>query len=333
MQRVEKPEKSETKVSFFCIFAVSVLIFPWLLSGLAFGQQPRETEQLFSPSVGQKFYEIAYELAPADADDKQIKQAIIFLSAVLELDGAAIYTYPVLIDLVSRQAEHDYSQMVYVLLKRYVGEKVDLEVVRKAVRYLLDRLDSREQREELLKRLLKDIGGKSVVLDSQLYTLLGLLTAETSDIEGAGFYLMQAYSRNKYNNLAFAKLTELMGDQIGGDVYLDQLRRRLSENPFDMDVALAFAEYSGRLELYETAIRAYGYCSELFYYLNPAQPLPEQIYLGLALSSYNSRRNQHKCLQIASEIRRQGRFDLSLEAVAGMAAAKIGDKAQSAKIL
>jgi hypothetical protein len=333
MQRVEKPEKSEAKIPFFCIFAVSVLIFPWLLSGPTFGQQPRETEQLFSPSVGQRFYEIAYELASADADDKQIKQAIIFLSAALGLDGTAIYTYPVLIDLVSRQTEHDYSQMVYVLLKRYVDEKIDLEVVRKAVRYLLDRLDSREQREELLKQLLKDIGGKSVVLDSQLYTLLGLLTAETSDIDGAGFYLMQAYNSNKYNNLAFAKLTELMGEQIGADVRLEQLRRRLSENPLDMNVALAFAEYSRHLELYETAVEAYGYCSELFYYLNPSQPLPERIYLGWTLSSYNSSRNQHKCLQIASQIRRQGRFDLSLEAVAGMAAAKIGEQARSAKIL
>jgi hypothetical protein len=50
------------------------------------------------------------------------------------------------------------------------------------------------------------------------------------------------------------------------------------------------------------------------------------------ISSYNTKRNQHRCFQIASRFRQSGQFDLFAEAIAGKAAAKIGNTEQANRI-
>jgi hypothetical protein len=101
------------------------------------------------------------------------------------------------------------------------------------------------------------------------------------------------------------------------------------ENPLSLQASLAFAQYVDKLELYQTAADAYEYAVQAFRYLYPAEPLPDYIYLPWALSNYNTLRNQHKCLQIASEFRQAGRFDLALETIAAKAAQKIGNIEQA----
>jgi hypothetical protein len=159
----------------------------------AWGQSLTDSEQFFSPSVSQKFYEIAYELANSeDVNEPDAEQAIIFLTATMNLDSRANYVLPDMIKLTSRHSKRDHSEMVYNLLANYADESADLEIVRQAVRYLLERLNSREQREQLLKDLLQKLGGKNACLDSQLHTLLGLLMAEKTDLETAQFHLINA---------------------------------------------------------------------------------------------------------------------------------------------
>lgn len=300
----------------------------------AWAQRPSDSDLLFSPYVGQRFYEIAYELANSeDVSGPKVEQAIIFLTATTNLDSRASYVLTDMIKLACQHSDRDNSELVYQLLMNYVDESTDLEVVGKAVRYLLEQLNSREQREQLLGRLLQNLGGKNAGLDSELATLLGLLMAEKADTEATQSYLMHAYNNNKYNKLAFAKLAELAPEQMEPAIYLKQLRLALGENPSDIEAALAFAQYAEQLQLYETAPDAYGYCADLFSYLYPSQPLPPHIYLPWAITSYNTRRSQHTCLKIASQFRQSGRFDLILEAIAGKAAAKIGDAKQAVRIL
>jgi tetratricopeptide (TPR) repeat protein len=222
---------------------------------------------------------------------------------------------------------------VYHLLAGYIDQFADLEVAEKAIRYLLDRLDSREQREQLLEELLKNLGGRNAVLDSEMATLLGLLIAEKADTEAASSCLMNAVNDNKYNKLAFAKLAEIAPEQISPAMYLEHLRLALDENPLDMEAALAFAQYTAQLQLYQTAADAYEYCVDLFSFLHPSLALPPRLYRPWAISNYNTQRNQHKCLQIAEQLRQSGRFDMLLEAVAGKAAAKIGDVEEANRII
>jgi hypothetical protein len=313
----------------FCLFTSTFFCF-----SLTWAQDFPNSDRLFSPSVGQKFYEIAYELANSeDVNESQAEQAIVFLSATAELDGRANYILPDMIKLACRHSERDYSELVSHLLANYVDEFADLEVVRKAVRYLLEQLNSREERENLLAAMLNNFGGKNKVLDSELATLLGLLIVEKADFDSATPYFMLAYNNNKYNRLAFEKLAELVPEQIEPAMYLEHLRLILGENPLDMEAALAFAQYAERLQLYQTAADVYEYCVDLFRFLNPSQPLPSWLYLSRMISNYNTQRNQHKCLQIASEFRQSGRFNLLIEAIAGKAAAKIGDTEQADRIL
>jgi len=307
--------------------------------------------QVFSSSVSQKFYEIAYELAnPEDVRGPQLDQAIVFLTAAMKLDNNARDVRPLLIKLACRDPERppfllspapaspDASRgggqesrgdnLVYNLLMDYVDESADVEVAKKAVVYLLTHLNTREQREKLLESAidgLGTLGSKNNVLASELATLLGLLKAEKADLESAEFYLIQAYKRNRYNRLAFAKLAELKPERIGPAIYLERLRLALRENPSDIDAALAFAQNTERLQLYDTAAAVYEYCANLFTYLYPSEALPAHIYRPWAISSYNTQRNQSKCLQIAQRIQQEGRFDLLVEAIAGKAATKIGN--------
>lgn len=292
------------------------------------GQEPLDSEHLASESAGKIFYEIAYELANSpDITAAQAEQAIIFLTATMNLDSRANYVIPTFIKLASQYSERDNSKLVYQLLTHYVDKsaEADLEPARVAIRYLLKQLNSREERENLLEGMLKNMGGNNAFLDSELATSLGMLMAETPDSNSAQQYLTQAILNNKYNKPAFAKLAELMTEQISPAMYLEHLRLILDQNPIDLEAALGFAQYAEQLQLYETAAGAYQYCDELFGFLYPTQPLPASIYLPWAISCYNTQRNQHKCLQIAERLRQDDRFDLLLEAIAAKAAVKTGN--------
>ncbi len=321
-------------IIFCCLPAWAPLEAQTEKSLTGWAQGPLNSEQLSSSSVGKVFYEIAYELANSpDITAAQVEQAIILLTTTMNLDRSAKYVSPVLIKLACQYSRRDHSELVYSLLTNYVGESTDLEPARIAIRYLLEQLNSREEREKLLKEMLKDLGGKNAVLDSELATSLGLLMAETPDLESAQSYLIQAYNNNKYNKLAFAKLAELAPEQLEPAVYLEHLRLALGENPVGLEAALGFAQYAEQLQLYETAAGAYEYCADLFRFLHPSQPLPASVYLPWSISSYNTQRNQHKCLQIAEQLRQDGRFDLLLEAIAGKVAAKTGNANLARRIL
>jgi hypothetical protein len=302
------------------------VVNPNLFEPIRSASSSLELGQLFSPSVSRKFYEIAHELASSkDARGPEVEQAIAFLTAAMKLDSNAKGVRPLLIEFACREPERDYSNLVYGLLIDYVDEFADLEVARKAVGYLLERMNSREEREKLLEQMLGTLGSKNAVLGSDLATMLGLLKAEKADLEAAEFYVMQAYKNNRYNRLAFAKLAELSPEQIGPPIYLERLRLALRENPSDIEAAIAFAQQAEQLQLYETAAAAYEYCGDLFGYLYPSEALPARIYLPWAISSYNTQQGQAKCLQIAGDIRKGGGFDLRLEAIAGKALVKMGD--------
>ncbi|MHC4324579.1 MAG: tetratricopeptide repeat protein [Planctomycetota bacterium] len=283
-------------------------------------------QQLYSPSISRKFYDIACELANSkDVAGPRIEQAMAFLTAAMSLDSDAGDVQPLLIELACRETGWDYSSLVYGLLVDYVDESADLEVANKAVEYLLEQVNSREGREKLLERMMGTLGGRNKILSSKLATMLGILKAEKADLDAAESYLMQAYKDNRYNWLAFAKLAEIRPDRIGPAIYLERLRLAIRENPSDIEAAIAFSQHAERLELYETSAAAYKYCADLFDYLYPSETLPARIFLPWAISSYNSEQNQSQCLEIAKRVRQEGGFDLRLESIAGKAAIQMGD--------
>lgn len=312
-----------------------ILLMFFCLSLQVYAQRAENIEKLFSPSVGKEFYEIAHELANAkeNISQQQITEALTLLMATTIIDSSSNYILPDAIKLAcSRLPESDEisqagnRQFVYQLLTEYVDQSADLEIAEEAIRYMLEQLNSREEREELLAILLQYLGDKNTSLNSEISTLLGLLMAEKANTQKAQFYFMQAIEKNEYNNLAFTKLFELSSEEIDPAIYLKHLRLRLSENPLDIDSVIAFAIYTEQLQLYQQAADCYGYCADLFKYLYPSEPLPDWIYVPWTLNNYNTHRNQHKCLDIANHVRQDGFFDLFVETIAAKATVKIGNQ-------
>jgi hypothetical protein len=288
---------------------------------------------LTAPSVAERLREIAEDVAGRETiSAAQADQAIILLTAAKGLNREARDIEPLLLRLAIRNTQKDYSEQMVLWLQNYVDESADRAVVNEALGYLLARLNSREQRKALLEGLVGRIGNRNPVIDSDLAMLLGLFMAEQGDSEAAKFYLVQAYTNNKYNKKAFAKLAELAADEIGPSTYLEHLRLVMREDPLDISAALNFAQYAERLQLYDVAAGSYRYCAALFRYLYPTEALPPHIYLPWVICCYNTESAQGVCLQIADNIRRRGQFDILLEAVAGRAAAKMGNQEQAQRI-
>ncbi|MGA2070265.1 MAG: hypothetical protein ABSG97_02855 [Sedimentisphaerales bacterium] len=295
-------------------------------------------EKLFSPSVSELFYDMAYEISHREnITDAQAEQAIVLLSAAMELDTSAGYITADMLQIASRPGHERHLQMLYDTLIKYIDKDADLLVATNAARYLLNQLDSRQQREILLRRLLQDIGESNVSVGSEIATLLGLLYAEKADNKNAINALAVAYNTDRYNQLAFEKLVELAPDQISPILNIEYLRLKLRKNPLDLGTALTLAQYAQKMQLYELAVGSYQYCADLFQFLYPGQDVPAAIYIDWMTSCYNASRGLPKCLQLAEQFRnsseKQGRFDLQMEVLAAKVAAKTGDTVTAGRIL
>ncbi|MDD5459342.1 MAG: hypothetical protein PHF37_08125 [Phycisphaerae bacterium] len=312
--------------------AFFLLLF--ILTPKSWAQEQLNPGNLFSPSAAMRFYQIAHEYAHNEnAKKAEVQQGLSFLSAASILDNRADYILPDIIDLATRYYEPDNSQLVHQILSSYLNESADMKVVVRAVQYILDQQNTREKREQVLIDMAQRLGPRNSAFASQIYTLLGLLAAEIADTEKASGYFMQAYISNKYNQLAFEKLAEIMPEQINVIAYIEYLRRGLVKNPLDMEKAIQLGEYLRQLSLYPQAGGVYDYCVEVYDYLYPAKPVPDWLYLPWAMSYYNNDRNEYKCLQIAKRVRESGRFDIVLQAIEGNAAAKLGDVEKARTVL
>jgi len=300
-------------------------------------EMQKDRSELFSPSCAQQFIRIADELrktSPVTTDNPQkIKQSIIFLLAADRLNPAETQVVPKLIMTIPRDTEGNYQNLMKRLLVNYVDETADLHVIRTGVSYILQTLNTRKEREEFLTELLKAIGRQNSFVYSEIATKIAFLKAEKADANSAISHLISAHSKNKYNQLAFEKITELIGQPIKPSIYLTHLRDSVTLNPLNLDSALAFARQAEIAQLYELAADAYQYTAELFTFLYPSESLPPDIYIPWAINCYNTTRKVTQCLKIAAKVRDSGRFDLFIEAIAGKAALKAGNEKQAQQIL
>ncbi len=113
-------------------------------------------EQLSSPLTAQTFHKIAYELyISSEPASTESKQALFFLNAVSELDERANYILADMLNIATQFTEENYFNAVQYMLKQYIdGGNIDLEVTRRAIHYLLDKLNIREKRAVLLSSIL-----------------------------------------------------------------------------------------------------------------------------------------------------------------------------------
>ncbi|MDD5011501.1 MAG: hypothetical protein PHQ00_05205 [Phycisphaerae bacterium] len=313
------------KILFFLTFAS--------IATVGFAQ---EQNQLFSTQSARTFYNTGYELySGRDTGFARARQATIFYNVAINLDSRANYVLPDIIEIAWKYPEENFSDVVELALKEYVDRYSDLEITSKAVQYLLEKLSSREEREQLLTKLLYRYQEKNQAFVSDIAAQMGFLKAETADAAESQRYLMQAYSNNKYNRLAFDKLAEIVeagGNKLPIPVYLTHFRYAVTVNPLDFESAFEFAGLADSLGLYEPAVAGYKYCMQLYKYLNPGKPLPAELYRPWMLSCHNAQQVS-LCQQIMEEVRSYGVFDVMVEAIAAASAKQSGDEESSRAII
>lgn len=299
---------------------------------------------LYSPSLSQKFYEIAYDLANSN-DTQYIENelAISFLIGAMNLDDNNSDVRSLLLKCICRFPERRASTMdskakshfnlANTLLKQYVNENTDFELASDAVSFMLNQTESPAQKQTLLEQMIRLFENKNSAISSQLLTNFGMLKLQANSAVEAEKYFRQAYQINKYNKIAFSRLYELSPSKISPAEYLERLRLDLRENPIDLKTVLAFCQSLEQFQLYDSAAMAYQYSFDLFSYLYPAEDVPADIYIPWSISCYNSQKHQSKCLEIAEFVRKTGKFDIRIESLAGRAASKLGQDNSALKII
>jgi len=322
-------------VSKKCLFVLSVAVSIFFAPAL-FAQPGAGVDRINSPLTAETFHRIAREVSTAVINEKDAAaEAMAFLNAAMALDPRAEYLYEDMLVLGSQSAEAEDLARFHSVFGRYIARTSNFEVLRQAVRYMLSTADSREQREELLLRLIGVSAKRNPVLASELMVEYGQLAAEKADFENARTSFEQAYFYNNYNQLAFARFEELLGKEgqaLKPATRASNLRRAININPLSMEAALGFAQYCEQVGVYDVAAEAYEYAADLFGYLSPEMDLPASIYLPWSLMSYNAPMLRSKCLDAVARVRQSGRFDIRMEGLAGIAAGKMGNAELSVEI-
>jgi tetratricopeptide (TPR) repeat protein len=302
------------KIRWFVIIAVLVAAGSFCVA------ETSSESSLFSPAVGNEFHRIAKELIyQKEITDAEVEQAMSLLMAAHDLEATESELLPDIIKTASLHSSKDYSSIVHAMFLSYVDRDVDLYYANLAIDYMLTKLNSRGEREELLSTLSRQTGEKNKHLASDIYTRLANLFIEKTDFESAAKLLSQAWDLNKYNLVAFEKLMELVGDQIHESAILAYLRLRITENPMDVDAVKDFADYCRKVEAYDLSLDAYEYAVNLFEYLNSGKGFSEDLYVSWMLACYNSS-EPSSCLKINQLLDNLGEFSIASSSIAAQAA-------------
>ena len=209
--------------------------------------------------------------------------------------------------------------------QKHLKTSNDLIVPARAIKYILEKQDTRDNKEAILDFLVNRVGSRNDFLRSDLLTELALLNIEKADTPAASQYLKQSYSLNPYNKLAFLKLSQTEPEVITPELYAQFLRFSMQLNPMDLNSSIEFARTVAQIGLYDTAYRAWKYSAYLFGYLYPNKQLPAEIYLPWAVAAVNSDGYVANAIEIAERIRQEDRFDIVLSAINAYASKKIGN--------
>lgn len=290
------------------------------------------TESLYSPTAAALLSRVGMDAYAVDPySDQTVEVTMTFLEASLILDDQIGTAWENLLKVSASGMANprDYSIKIRDALRHYVDERSNLAVTNRAIAYLLQRQNTRIDREAVLSKLMNIYQGRNSALLSELLTQIALLEMERTDFSNAYQHLNAAYNLDPYNALAFSKLFDLSivsQIQIPFIVFVVQLRRAVEMNPLDLDVALAYADVLRQAELFEAAQKTYQYTADLHVYLHPSQPVPVEILLPMSLCAFQSERTRGQCILIADQVKSEGRFVLSLEATAGLAAIEMGQR-------
>ena len=274
------------------------------------------SEKISSGAISQVFTQLTDDLVHVESlGSSRFEQAILYALAALDLNINNRQAHQSLMSLAGRWPDRDYSSSVLTWLLNANHDYSDWQLFKASLTYVLDHTKVAYRKEQIVKQLLERVSTKNQFVRSELLVVLATLAYENNNELKAHEYFSSAYTLCKYNKTAFMRLVQLAPDQIPAQMYFEHLRYVVRENPLDLEAALAFAQYSERLELYGLAAGAYGYCADLHDYLHPSEELPTHIFLPWAISCYNSVPHIDQVRDIVFRIHRTHQFNIFLESI------------------
>lgn len=315
---------------------VCIILGIGLAWGLVSAAEALQPGDLFAPIAAESFGRLGIEMLTSNPDN--VDSAMVFLHAAMLLDKQSGVGYEQYLRGAGRtgQGRQNYRETILQTLKQYLDYKADLDIASGALACVVDQVDSRQEREAILTRLLSPMASANPTFGSDIATQLGLYAVEKADQVGAIGQFEYAVQLNPYNVLAQSKLMELRRPQTANGEWAEKLswfRLKLVANPTDLPAAVGFGQAAYQAGLYELAAKAFEYASNLDAFIRPGAAMPEEIAIGWAESSYFSSPHASQCLAIADKLRQAGVVNLDVEAVAALAAEKAGKPELKNKIL
>lgn len=304
--------------------------------GLVVSGHGAQEQTLFSSETAELFSTFGNHVI-ADQPQKT-DAAMTFLQAGILLDESSVIEYEQFLKGAGKVcgSQYDYSDTILLSLRKYLDQKADLEIAVRALRCVIEKANTRAQRETLLTRLAAQISQANPVFCSDVATELGLYAAEKTDYTTALAQFEEAFRLNKYNLLACSRINELRGPQETGAIIRDKLiylRLRLAVNPVDLEAIVDFGRTAYAAQMYPLAADAFEYAASLYAWLSPNTPPSDDIFVSWAQSCYFIPSRQIQCITLADQVRATGRLNLALDSVAALAAEKLGKKQQQEQIL
>jgi hypothetical protein len=313
----------------FLLYIAAGLILTVSASGV-------QEQMLYSSETADLFSTFGNHLI--DEQPQNADAAITFLQAGILLDETSVLEYEQFLKGAGKVcgSQYDYSDTILLSLKKYLDQKADLEIAVQALRCVIDKANTRAQREMLLAHLAGQIGQANPVFCSDVATELGLYAAEKTDYVTALNQFEEACRLNKYNLLACLRLTELRRPQESGVIIRDKLiylRLRLAVNPADLEAAVDFGRTAYAAQMYTLAADAFEYAASLYAWMSPALPPHDDLFVSWAQSCYFIPSRQIQCVTLADQVRATGKMNLVLDSVAALAAGQLGKRQQREQIL
>ena len=303
---------------------LNLLLFSLLISTV--NAQEYTQSQLYSQENARVLLRLCDKIDYDKADLETISQAELMIRTAHNLGSGTVSCLQEYLKAVELIPNQDNSSLVMSMLKTYVNRTSDLKPALNAVEYLLDKQNSRREREGLLVRILDTVGPNNELFASSIASELAILSAEKGDYDAARIFFVKSYQSNPYNSLAFVKLSQIDSNFINVQRYLYYLRNLLVQDRYNLDIAVRYASALYANGLYSYSVPAWAYCATLYEKIYPGQPLSSDIYLPWALAAYNSPKDTRLCINIAETVRNSGINNIILETIAAKAAFKSNDK-------
>lgn len=296
-------------------------------------------DELFSENTGAIYIQQASEIHNEDPlDEMRTRQAIAFLESSYFLDPMSGTVSEQTLNVVTANCfnPQEDQEKLLSLLGDYLKNHSNQQMAIDTVGCLLEQLNTRVDREELLKQLLRKYSAYFPTFASDISTQLGFLAMEKSDIPEAMNRFSAAFNLNNYNHAALSQylgLSKTQNLESKPILELSLYRIQLAVNPYNLNAALSYADLLQQMQIYDVAARAYEYVAELFFLLHSDLPVSREIIHSWMLSCYHDKHSLIKVLDIADRHRDPQQFDLLLESVAGKTLLKLGQNEKAKRVL